>query len=253
MGEKQMRFKIAESTNIYNAVVNSCKNAGMILNDEAEMCARKKYNEGRLSMEQLKELIGWIPGEEEKKDTDRNFNMLFTGAVKEENLKVVWPYQKFAHFPFSYNIGRKDAMWRNYRWVEEEFPDDYDFCPMTYVFPQDEEEFELDRKSQEALEDNTLWIFKPSASSCGKGIWILDRETPIPANKKGFVISEYVSNPHLIDGLKYDLRVYALVTSFDPLIVYVYEEGLVRLATTKYSLDPEALDNKFIHLTNYSI
>ena len=124
---------------------------------------------------------------------------------------------------------------------------------MTYVFPQDEEEFELDRKSQEALEDNTLWIFKPSASSCGKGIWILDRETPIPANKKGFVISEYVSNPHLIDGLKYDLRVYALVTSFDPLIVYVYEEGLVWLATTKYSLDPEALDNKFIHLTNYSI
>lgn len=81
----------------------------------------------------------------------------------------------------------------------------------------------------------------------------MDRETPIPANKKGFVISEYVSNPHLIDGLKYDLRVYALVTSFDPLIVYVYEEGLVRLATTKYSLDPEALDNKFIHLTNYSI
>ena len=98
---------------------------------------------------------------------------------------------------------------------------------MTYIFPQDEEEFELDRKSQEALEDNTLWIFKPSASSCGKGIRILDRETPIPQNKKGFVISEYIANPHLIDGLKYDLRVYALVSSFDPLIVYVYEEGLV--------------------------
>ena len=66
MGEKQMRFKIAESTNIYNAIVNTCKNAGMVLNDEAELCARKKYNEGRLSMEQLKDLIGWVPGEEEK-------------------------------------------------------------------------------------------------------------------------------------------------------------------------------------------
>jgi len=27
-------FKIAEGTNIYNSLVNSCKNAGMILHDE---------------------------------------------------------------------------------------------------------------------------------------------------------------------------------------------------------------------------
>ena len=124
---------------------------------------------------------------------------------------------------------------------------------MTYIFPQDADEFEKDWLSEEAKERGTLWIFKPSASSCGKGIWILDKETPIPANKKGFIISEYISNPHIIDEKKYDLWIYVLVTSFNPLTIYIYEDGLVRFATVKYSLDPEAFDNKFIHLTNYSI
>lgn len=124
---------------------------------------------------------------------------------------------------------------------------------MTYVFPQDTDEFEADRLSPQVAQDNTLWIFKPSASSCGKGIRILDKDTPIPANKKGFVISEYISNPHIIDSKKYDLRIYVLVTNFDPLTIYIYEDGLVRFATQDYNLEPDDFDNKFVHLTNYSI
>lgn len=65
-------------------------------------------------------------------------------------------------------------MWKNYKILEDQFPQDFDFCPHTYIFPQDTDEFEKDRKSAEAIERGTLWIFKPSASSCGKGIRILD-------------------------------------------------------------------------------
>lgn len=46
MGNRVSHFKIAESTNIYNAIVNSCKSAGMFLVDEDEMVAKKKFNEG---------------------------------------------------------------------------------------------------------------------------------------------------------------------------------------------------------------
>ena len=47
------------------------------------------------------------------------------------------------------------------------------------------------------------------------------------------VITRYISNPCLINGSKFDLRVYVYVKSFDPLRIYVYRDGLVRFATTQ--------------------
>ena len=55
----------------------------------------------------------------------------------------------------------------------------------------------------------------------------------------------------LIDGFKFDLRVYVAVTSVNPLRLYVYDEGLVRFASERY--DTSNLKNVFSHLTNYSI
>ncbi len=50
-------------------------------------------------------------------------------------------------------------------------------------------------------------------------------------NKKDMLVSEYIANPHLINNFKYDLRVYVVVTSFDPLRIYLFKEGLTRFAT----------------------
>jgi hypothetical protein len=55
----------------------------------------------------------------------------------------------------------------------------------------------------------------------------------------------------LIDGFKYDLRIYVAITSVNPLRVYVYDEGICWFATEKY--DTKNLENVFSHLTNYSI
>ena len=46
---------------------------------------------------------------------------------------------------------------------------------------------------------------------------------------------------------------YVVVTSYHPLRVYLYEEGLARFATEDYSNDPKILRNKFVHLTNFSV
>lgn len=60
--------------------------------------------------------------------------------------------------------------------------------------------------------------------------------------------------PYLIDGLKFDMRIYVLVAGIDPLRIFVYEEGLARFATEEYRPPrSENLDNKFMHLTNYAI
>jgi tubulin polyglutamylase TTLL6/13 len=63
-----------------------------------------------------------------------------------------------------------------------------------------------------------------------------------------------MAKPYLIDGLKFDLRVYALVYGVDPLRVFVFKEGLARFATEEY-IGPQRnnLDNLYMHLTNYAI
>ena len=66
-------------------------------------------------------------------------------------------------------------------------------------------------------------------------------------------VQKYISNPFLINGLKFDLRLYVLLTSIDPLKIYLYEDGIVRFATKQYSIKEEDIHDKFIHLTNYSI
>ena len=60
--------------------------------------------------------------------------------------------------------------------------------------------------------------------------------------------------PYLIDGYKFDLRIYVNVTGINPLRVYVYQDGLARFATVKYqSPAPSNLHNLCMHLTNYAI
>jgi len=60
-------------------------------------------------------------------------------------------------------------------------------------------------------------------------------------------------NPHLINGFKYDMRIYVLVTSYDPLKIYIYDDGLGRFATEKYTTKSKNLKLRYIHLTNYSV
>ena len=63
-----------------------------------------------------------------------------------------------------------------------------------------------------------------------------------------------MSRPYLIDGFKFDFRLYVLINGISPLRLYLYEDGLVRFATVPYRLPAkENLNNMCMHLTNYAI
>ena len=67
------------------------------------------------------------------------------------------------------------------------------------------------------------------------------------------MVCKYLGNPLLVDGFKFDIRLYVAVTSYDPLIIYLYEEGMARFATIKYDTGNRHIKNQWMHLTNYSI
>lgn len=47
------------------------------------------------------------------------------------------------------------------------------------------------------------------------------------------VVQRYITRPHLINGKKFDLMVYVNVTSFNPLRIYLYTDGVARFASAK--------------------
>jgi len=66
-----------------------------------------------------------------------------------------------------------------------------------------------------------MYILKPTAASCGRGIKVIGKKDSV--NKRnGYLVSKYLSKPHLLRGFKYDLRIYIVVTSFDPLKAYIF-------------------------------
>jgi len=69
-----------------------------------------------------------------------------------------------------------------------------------------------------------------------------------------YVVQEYIERPLLIDKMKFDLRLYVLLLGVDPLRIFLFKDGLARLATTPYSKPTENnMNNMCMHLTNYAI
>ncbi len=94
---------------------------------------------------------------------------------------------------------------------------------------------------------------KPEASSQGKGIFLVKSYEEIPSLER-YVVQKYIPRPLLIEGLKFDLRLYVLLACCDPLRIFIYKDGLARLATKKYQKPTSKnMSNTYMHLTNYSI
>ncbi|CAD7702395.1 unnamed protein product [Ostreobium quekettii] len=118
-----------------------------------------------------------------------------------------------------------------------------DFFPQTYTLPQEYGLF-----AEEFRRSGGTWIMKPCGRAQGKGIFLLDKLSQVNKWRKEmeekekveawrdiYVVSRYLDNPLLIGGRKFDIRIYALVLSFSPL------------------LSRDNIKDVYMHLTNVSI
>ncbi|KAK5606890.1 Tubulin polyglutamylase ttll4 [Crenichthys baileyi] len=170
--------------------------------------------------------------------------------MKSPGFKAIGEHQKLNHFPGTFQIGRKDRLWRNLSKMQLRFgKQEFNFFPRTFILPQD---IKLLRKAWEDCGSKQKWIVKPPASARGIGIQVIHKWSQLP-RKRPLLVQKYLHKPYLIGGNKFDLRIYVYVTSYDPLRIYMFSDGLVRFASCKYSSSMKTLNNKFMHLTNYSV
>lgn len=229
-----------------------------------------------------------------------------------DKVRMVNAVQQFNHFPLSHsNLGCKHGMAVNLRRAAAEMrrtgqndravEDMYHFIPQTWFFPAEKQRL---MTALSTAASGTQFIWKPARGSCGRGIFIsqggprhaaswerivkeLEMRAACPTSGRLFrdyVVQEYIERPLLLEGRKMDLRLYVAVTSYDPLVVYLHEEGLVRIAAETYNgsssgsqeprtggaeevnqrregknalgrIDAASLpkEDRFRHLTNYSV
>ncbi|XP_043405743.1 tubulin polyglutamylase TTLL5 isoform X12 [Chelonia mydas] len=178
-----------------------------------------------------------------------DYNLMWTGShLKPYLLRTLSDIQKVNHFPRSYELTRKDRLYKNVNRMQYTHGfKTFHILPQTFILPAEYQEF-----CSSYSKDRGPWIVKPVASSRGRGVYLINNPNQISL-EENILVSRYINNPLLIDDFKFDVRLYVLVTSYDPLVVYLYEEGLARFATVRYDQGTKNIKNQFMHLTNYSV
>lgn len=128
-------------------------------------------------------------------------------------------YQKINHFPGMSEICRKDHLARNMNRLFKQFPKEYNIFPKSWVLPADYGDFQ----NYYRLKKGRCYIVKPEVGCQGKGIYVTKNPSKDINATDRMVIQQYISKPLLMDGFKFDLRVYVLVSSCDPLRIYWWD------------------------------
>lgn len=159
-------------------------------------------------------------------------------------------YSKIYQYINGNYLFKKDILYKNYNSMKKNFDEDFNYMPETFYYPEDKKIIET-KFNNYSLDIDNLWLVKPTNKYGGKGIFIFNSLKEIKI--KEFIITKYIMNLDLIKNKKYDLRLYVLISGLKPLRIYLNKQGLIRIASEKFSLNINTIGNKFIHLTNTDI
>ena len=184
----------------------------------------------------------WTCGDE--KDWDACWQ---TGMPTRGVFKAMRPGQWINHIPGNHALTIKSRLYQSLdamrRRAPQEAQERLGFFPDNYLMPTDYHALQRDAFAN----PEKRWIIKPKSLSRGRGIEVIPDAGAAPVDEK-MLVQAYLGAPHLFDGRKYVLRCYLAITSVEPLRVYLYNEGFVKLASEPYRDDD--FDNLYAHLTN---
>ncbi len=222
---------------------------------EADRSARFRYRlSGRREREQdvfFEDSLDpalWGPGDEKEWDT-----CWHTGMPERAAFRATAPNRTVNHIPGNNCLTIKSRLDATLRAIRERATVAYgegstlarrtEFVPSVYSMPGDYHAL----LSAATDDPDQLWMLKPKNGARGRDIRLLDDVAETPTDDR-WLVQGYLSRPHLMKDRKYVLRLYVLVSSVEPLRVYVYEQGFAKLASCPYSLEDRS--NPYVHQTN---
>jgi hypothetical protein len=160
-----------------------------------------------------------------------------------------------------------------------------DFFPETYRLNHSADLIKFIQRTKEEGMEDSKWIWKKAHSNQGQGVFVIPNikqyverlietecatpeiqaETIVQETSDGVkknintiahkleksVVQKYMVNPLLINGKKFDLRMFMFISSTKPYLV-MFKRGYARLSMEDYSTKNFDFENngKFMHLTN---
>ena len=222
-------------------------------------------------------------------DENEEYNLLWNDSyVPFDTIAALNKYQKTNHFPGMSELAKKNLLAKNLNRIAKALPGEFGFVPPTFILPGEAEPLKNWFQSQvrtprraaptrarihtcmrgappspvlsSLISDPPLpqkrrptLILKPDAGCQGRGIF-LTKSLDQCLEVEGMIAQQYLPAPLLVDGYKFDMRLYVLVTSVSPLRVLLFKEGLARFCTERYRAPNESnMEDTYMHLTNFAI
>ncbi|KAL1513685.1 hypothetical protein ABEB36_003062 [Hypothenemus hampei] len=172
------------------------------------------------------ERLGYQKNQNPGNDWDLLWAHDYPFRTLQSELQFLKPHQKINHFPGCGYITNKVEL------ATSGLP----YIPPAFKLPEDKDMLLNHWKAH----PNKTFVRKNNDHRNIK----IERLTDIDMSKSGTFMQEFVDKPLLVSGHKFDIGIYTIVTSIDPLRVYIYNgEALLRFCPTEYyPFDPTNLD-----------
>ena len=181
------------------------------------------------------------------------WNLYWSYCPPNIDFSNLFAFQKVNHLINNRIVHRKDLLHKHImrvRKLNKKCNEFFDIMPLTFLLSKEYVNFVEEFHKIKDTDDFNIWIVKPVGKSRGKGIFLIDNISDVPLNDT-FLVQKYLTNPLLLDeGYKFDMRIYCLVTSVNPLEMFLYKDGFARVSNELYSMD---ISNMKVHLTNAAI
>lgn len=139
----------------------------------------------------------------------------------------------------------------------------WQYMPQSYTIPAELAEWKAWLDEQAAAGADPGPFMLKTAQHLGKGLVLLPgaaayhaaTQPRLPSAKPFVLAQHYVADPLLIDGCKFGIRLWLLITGVEPFTAYIHNHGLVLFSTDSFDMDSlsdqEGTAGKG-HITNYA-